>query len=78
MTCEACQAAEANPHCGQYRADCLECAARMLSHSPAYFEAKQSGKMTPAYRQALASTFGEDWQAGHERVKAWAKRRMGG
>lgn len=79
MTCAACQAAESDPNSGHYRADCLECAARALSYGPQHFEAKCAGKITPAYRDALARVFGEDgMKAGHERVKAWAKRRAEG
>lgn len=77
MTCPACTESRLNRWCGHYRADCLECSARMLSHSPEHFEAKTAGKLTPDYLKALQSVFGEDWKAWHERVKAWAERRQG-
>lgn len=75
MTCPACQEAERNPLTGMYQSGCLECSARALSHGPAYFDAARSDSMTPAYRDALQATFGENWRAGHEAVKAWAQRR---
>ena len=30
--------------------------------------------MTPAYKAALQVVFGDDWEAGLLRVKAWAQR----
>ena len=74
-SCQACAEATANRWSGAYRADCKECSARALSHSPDYFEGQRTGKMTPAYRHALDVTFGENWKAGHERVKAWDQLR---
>lgn len=76
-TCTACTEARANAWSGAYRADCLECSARALSHSPTHFAAAQAGAITPAYRDALQAVFGDDWKAGHERAKAWASRRKG-
>ena len=75
MTCQACESAKANRWCGAYHADCLECSARALSHSPAYHAAATADAMTPAYRDALQSVFGDAWKDGHARVKAWAEMR---
>lgn len=75
MTCPACQEAETNPSTGMYQSECLECSARALSHSPAYFDAARSNSITPAYRDALQAVFGDGWKAGHERVKFWSDRR---
>lgn len=74
-SCTACTEAKVNAWSGAYRADCLECSARALSHSPTHFAAAQAGAITPAYRDALQAVFGDDWKAGHERAKAWASRR---
>lgn len=75
MTCAACESAQTNRFCGMYRADCLECSARALSHSPAYHAAATADTMTPAYRDALQAVFGEEWKQGHVRVKRWAEMR---
>lgn len=74
MTCEACQRAQINPRTGMYQADCMECTARALANSPQFFDAMKAEAMTPAYRDALQAAFGQDWKAGHERVKHWAQR----
>ena len=73
--CPACAEATVNPWCGHYRADCSECSARALSHSPAHHNAAKAGAITPRYRDALQLCFGAAWKEGHERVKAWAARR---
>lgn len=74
MTCPACEEAKTNRWCGHYRADCLGCSARALSHSPAYYFAAQDNAITPAYRDALISVWGAEWAEGHQLVKAWANR----
>ncbi len=71
MTCEACTEAIKSPHSGMYRADCLDCTARMLSRSKECFDAARSEAITPAYRDALQAVFGENWMDGHARVKRW-------
>ena len=30
MTCDACERAATNPHCGAYRMQCLECCTRLV------------------------------------------------
>jgi hypothetical protein len=75
VSCPACTEAMQNRYCGAYRADCLECAARSLSQSPAHHAAAQANAMTPRYRDALQSRFGADWMAMHARVKWWAQHR---
>jgi hypothetical protein len=75
IPCPACADAEAHPRTsGMYRRDCLECAARMLAHAPQHFESRKAGVMTNAYRDALQHIFGNDWLAGHARVKAWSAK----
>ncbi|MBF5006864.1 hypothetical protein [Diaphorobacter caeni] len=39
-----------------------------------FFKSKQSGKSTPAYRAAIVTLLGEDWEAGHREVKAEHQR----
>lgn len=74
MTCPACTEAERNPHTVMYQADCKECAARGLAASPAHFLSAQAAKLLPEYKNALQAVFGDDWRAGHLRVKAWSQR----
>lgn len=75
MSCPACTEAMRSPHSGMFQADCQDCTARALAHSPICFEAAQAGAITPAYRDALQFAFGEDWIAGHARVKRWVDLR---
>lgn len=75
--CEACQAAEKNPQTGRYSAHCDGCKARAVAHGRKAFDASAAGKMTPEYKQVLQRVFGDDWEAGHLRVKAWQKRIKG-
>ena len=75
MTCPACTEAQASRWCGAYRSDCLECTARALSHSPAFYESAQAKVMQPDYIAALRAVWADDWQAGHMRVKHWAELR---
>ena len=74
MTCPSCAEAEVNPLSGMYRNGCTGCQERALAGSPQYSEALRSGKVGGAYRQALQALYGDDWQAAHDRVKAWADR----
>lgn len=74
MTCEACKTAETNPCTGRYVADCSECKARALANGSDLFESRRAGVKSPAYAKALRRVFGEgNEEAGHERVRAWAK-----
>jgi len=75
MNCEACESAKKNRWCGMYRADCKECSARALSHSPMYWSAAEADAITPAYRDALQAVFGDEWKSWHAKVKAWAIHR---
>ena len=74
MTCPSCTAAEANPQTGLYHAGCKECAARAIAGSIEHTRAKTLGKMTAEYMALLRWRFGDDWEAWHQRVKAWSKR----
>lgn len=50
---------------------------RALAQGPQHFEAQASMRMIPAYTSELRRLFGDDVkarEAGHMRVKAWAKR----
>lgn len=57
-----------------FRADCKQCQARQLAHGQDYWKSERSQELTPAYRRALKSTYGDQWQQWHETVKGWAKR----
>lgn len=72
--CPACAEAQRNPLTGMYQAGCKECSARALASSPSHFLAAQAGKILPTYRDALRAVFGDEWKAGHARVKEWAGR----
>lgn len=74
MTCPACRAWEERPLCGAYNAACKECSARMLATTQEHWQSRRTRQMTPEYKDALRRAFGADWQAGHQRVKAWAER----
>lgn len=74
MTCENCTHAVAKPHWPGYTAACRGCTVRALANSPAFFTATQAAAMTPSYRSALQSLFGEEWQDAHQEVKAEAER----
>lgn len=69
MDCEGCEAASKNKDSGLYLTSCQECSVRHLSRSLSYWKAKQAGKMTKDYKQALEAVFGDEWQDGHKLVK---------
>jgi hypothetical protein len=71
MTCPSCEAATQNPASGLLNAGCSSCDARSLAKSPAWSEARAANAMTPGYRNALRTVFGEHWRDGHEQVKGW-------
>lgn len=75
MTCEACAIAKTNPCTGRYGANCPECKARALANGFDLFESKRAGVKSLQYAEALRRVFGEGKEeAGHERVRAWAKK----
>lgn len=75
MTCTSCQAAEADPLTGRYRANCIECQARALAHGPLVFASVRAGVKSPEYAAALRKVFGEgNERQGHEKVREWFKR----
>lgn len=67
VTCEDCTQARTTKHWYGYRAHCKGCQARAAARSPECFEAKQAGKLTPAYKDLLQAM-----GVSHEEVKAWA------
>lgn len=69
MTCPDCTAAQTNADWGGYRAHCQGCQVRALAGGMAFFVAKTEGRITPAYRAALCTLFGDDADAGHVLVK---------
>ena len=65
--CPDCAAARGGLWHG-FHANCEGCQARMVSRSPQCFEARKAGKLTPAYRELLATT-----GLTHLQVKEWDK-----
>jgi uncharacterized protein (DUF1697 family) len=77
QNCPACADARQHPlTSGQLRAGCDECTARLLSGGVVFAASLRERDITPKYRAALELAFGADWEAGHERVKRWAKLRQ--
>ena len=72
MTCQDCAAAERDPHHAGYRADCRGCQARSMAQSPVFFDCARSGRLSKAYRDALAAT-----GLTHDEVKAASARLKG-
>ena len=72
--CPDCAAAELNPRSPLYRAGCIECQTRHLAHSPQHWVSRAARRMMPSYVAALKAVFGDDYMAGHLRVKRWADR----
>ncbi|MDR0478309.1 MAG: hypothetical protein LBH31_00595 [Burkholderiaceae bacterium] len=72
--CPSCRAAQDDPTTPLFHSGCLECQARMLANSPAFFQAKKAGYITSVYNAALVPVFGTEVIAGNKRVKDWARR----
>lgn len=66
--CPDCEAAAVRPWHG-YRTGCDDCQARRIARGPLFWQAGQLRRVVPAYRAQLEAVFGDDWLAGHERVK---------
>lgn len=75
LACQACAIAETNPDSGLTHDSCKECAAREIArNSMEYASAMLSLSFTPAYMEILHKAFGADWEAGHRRVRHWARK----
>lgn len=74
MTCSACARAVHNPDTPFQHAGCQGCAVRAIAQGTVFHQSGLDGSLSAAYRKALAVVFGDDWWAGHERVKAEHKR----
>jgi len=74
MTCPDCEAAQTASHHGGYHANCQGCQVRALATGPGFWESSRAGTMTPGYRKALETTFGDDWKSSHAQVKAEGER----
>lgn len=75
--CEACFVAQHNPQTGMYRFGCPECSARVLANSAPFWRSQARGTFDPSYLAALKRHFGDasaQWEAGHKRVREWARR----
>lgn len=68
--CEGCL----NPDGGLYMAGCRQCSIRRLARGPEFYASVAAQRIVPAYLETLRALFGDDWKAGHEEVKAEAKR----
>jgi hypothetical protein len=75
MNCPACDLAEKGELTGLYHTGCDECTARHISNGIDLFNARKAGEMTPEYIAILQKVWGDDWESGHERVKAWVKKK---
>lgn len=75
MTCRPCDLAESGELTGIYQSDCDGCKARSIANGMDLFNARKAGEMTPEYIAILQKVWGDDWGAGHERVKAWVKKK---
>ncbi|GKS73684.1 hypothetical protein AVME950_02330 [Acidovorax sp. SUPP950] len=74
-TCPDCAQAQTSKHWGGFRAHCKGCTVRALATGPAFWESRCASQITPGYRAALVSAFGEDGvQAGHQAVKTEYER----
>ena len=73
MTCPACAAA-AERVSAMFYVNCQQCRCRAIARSPQFREARDAGRLTPAYRLMLEAIFsvGCDLAQAHERVKAAA------
>lgn len=70
--CPACAKAIENPLTGLTTAGCVGCAIRELARSPQFHRAKVTGSLGTDYVAKLKAIFGDDWLAGHDKVKAHA------
>ena len=70
--CEYCAAARATPACGLYWATCRGCQARAMANSPGYAASVAAGKFRADYKQRLQEIAGDEWEALHRQVRAWA------
>lgn len=57
-----------------FESGCQECDSRALASDPRFHASGLTGSLSVEYLAALRAVFGPHWQAGHERVKDWAKR----
>lgn len=72
-TCFACAEFERNPQTVSVKAGCLECAARSIAASHAFYAAEQCDE--PAkYRTVLDRVFHGDQKTGDTMVRRWAER----
>ena len=73
VPCEGC-AEEKAGRLSFFVADCPECTVRAIAGGPDFFASARAGELQPGYRDLLRDVYGDDWQQGHERVKAEAAR----
>ena len=74
MTCPDCLTALARPHHGLYQSHCQGCLTRLLAASYGRWESIRDGAMSPRYEADLKAAFGDEWEAGAQRVREKAKQ----
>jgi hypothetical protein len=72
VTCDACTEAERNPQTGYFRAQCLNCSARMFANSPMAWDALR-GRTGPL-QDAIRKTWPDDYEGGKQLVWQWVKK----
>lgn len=71
-SCPACAEFERNPRTHSFNSACLECQARSIAGSPAYFNSAASKTILAPYAKAMRRAFSGNWLVWHERVKHYA------
>jgi hypothetical protein len=71
MSCEGCTLFASDALSGLYIAGCMDCNIRRLANSIEHADARMRCRMTPAYVAKLRAVFGNGWEKGHMRVKAF-------
>lgn len=74
MTCPDCTKAQASAVWCGYDSHCHGCQVRALASGLDFFHSRTGGGITPGYRAALRTLFGDGAKQGHEQVKAEYRR----
>ncbi len=73
MTCQACSAYEANRDSRLFETGCRACNVRYLAlMSHEFHKSQVLRRMTAGYMAQLRQAFGDDWNAGHQKVKQFS------
>lgn len=74
MNCPDCASAASERHWGGYVMTCLDCRARLIAGSPAYYASELSRRILPEYRAALETVGAGSIEAAHRLVRQWRER----